>query len=93
MELHAYFVNISNASSSYDNLCSGVRDSRVSSLMKALEQVPNALQAEAAKAVKQYSAQIREAFRCNWYLVYEPWHFHFEELIICWRIKHSLVLL
>lgn len=30
--------------------------------MKALEQVPNALQAEAAKAVKQYSAQIREAF-------------------------------
>lgn len=39
--------------------------------MKALEQVPNALQAEAAKAVKQYSAQIREAFRCNWYFVYD----------------------
>lgn len=72
MELHAYFVNISNASSSYDNLCSGVRDSRVSSLMKALEQVPNALQAEAAKAVKQYS-EIREAVTgtCNWYFVYK----------------------
>ena len=46
----AYLVNISRASSSYAVLCSGVSVSKVSSFIKALEHIPNALLAVAAKA-------------------------------------------
>ena len=47
-----HFVNISSANSSYCCLCSADRLSRVSSFMKAFEQVPKALFALAANAEK-----------------------------------------
>ncbi len=52
----SYFVNISKASFSYCSLCSGVAEPSDSNLMNALEHVPNALLAHAAKASKEYTS-------------------------------------